>query len=453
MPSLSFHPEIMLPAEYIPWLLAQPDAVMDLHEVIQASLSFGLASPHDAVLENPFHDAVVKKQLTRNLHAITPDIVDELSTAIDELWDMDPDEWREVCVWDTMQAIVGRTSNRVFVGLPLCRDEDFLHHVRAFAVAMVNQIGIVKFLLPAVLAPLLGPLFALVCKYRDWKVAKLLMPTIEVRLEQAREIRRAEMERRPTKAERVPNDLLQWLVDYAVDKGSAHDQNPRYLSSRITILNFAALHTSTISITNTLLDLLAAPNGQQWFQEIRAEAESVFAAHDNSWTKTAASRLVKTDSTLRETLRFTGLGGRSLVREVVANDGVTLPNGLHLPQGARVGVAASRIHRDEQYYSEPDVYDPFRFSKLRDELPPLKGLALSTVTTSPEFLTFGHGRRACPGRFFAAHELKLLIAMLATRYDIKPIEERPANTWISDMSVPPRTATIWIKRRKATKRD
>jgi hypothetical protein len=30
-------------------------------------------------------------------------------------------EWKDVCVWDTMSKIVSRASNRVFVGLPLCK--------------------------------------------------------------------------------------------------------------------------------------------------------------------------------------------------------------------------------------------------------------------------------------------------------------------------------------------
>lgn len=37
--------------------------------------------------------------------------------------------------------------------------------------------------------------------------------------------------------------------------------------------------------------------------------------------------------------------------------------------------------------------------------------------TAPEFLAFGYGRQACPGRFFAAHEVKLVICHLLLKYD------------------------------------
>jgi hypothetical protein len=35
-------------------------------------------------------------------------------------------EWLTVPAFDTMMQIVCRTSNRLFVGLPLCRDPDFI---------------------------------------------------------------------------------------------------------------------------------------------------------------------------------------------------------------------------------------------------------------------------------------------------------------------------------------
>ena len=447
MPNLSFHPEVMLPASHIPWLLSQPDGVMDLHEVIQDSLSFGLGSPHDAVLANPFHDTIIKQELSKNLGAITIDVVEELSDSIDDLWGKDTENWNEVCVWDTMQQIVARTSNRIFVGLPLCRNMNFLHHARAFAVAMVNQIGVVRYILPAVLAPFLGHIFALPCHYHDRQVAKILTPHIKARI--------AALNEDPDSKSHHPNDLLQWLITHSLNSPTCtpRDAQPRYLASRISICNFAALHTSTITITNTFLDLFSSPNAPEYYAAIRQEATAVLAAHTGTWTKAAVAQLVKTDSALRETLRHTGLGGRSLVREVVAKAGVTTPDGTHLPHGARIGVAASQIHHDEAHYENAHAYDAFRFSDLREKLASSSHAPNpnnhTVVTTSPTFLTFGHGRRACPGRFFAAHELKLLLALVSLRYEIKPIEGgRPENTWISDLQVPPTGAKLSVRRRK-----
>ncbi|KIJ13765.1 hypothetical protein PAXINDRAFT_13311 [Paxillus involutus ATCC 200175] len=47
------------------------------------------------------------------------------------------------------------------------------------------------------------------------------------------------------------------------------------------------------------------------------------------------------------------------------------------------------------------------------------GAKHSFVSTNPEYLVFGHGRHARPGRFFAANELKSMLAHVVLSYDIK----------------------------------
>lgn len=48
------------------------------------------------------------------------DIMDELTTGFDETWGFDTKTWKTIGVFDNMMAIIARTSNRIFVGLPLC---------------------------------------------------------------------------------------------------------------------------------------------------------------------------------------------------------------------------------------------------------------------------------------------------------------------------------------------
>lgn len=43
-----------------------------------------------------------------------------------------------------------------------------------------------------------------------------------------------------------------------------------------------------------------------------------------------------------------------------------LPDGVVIPPGYQVTVNLKHIHRDPQIYSNPHVFDPFRFSKLRE---------------------------------------------------------------------------------------
>lgn len=73
--------------------------------------------------------------------------------------------------------------------------------------------------------------------------------------------------------------------------------------------------------------------------------------------------------------------------------------------------------RDPEVYDKPDEYDGRRFYRLRQQ--PGKQNTSQLVTTSAEYLAFGHGMSACPGRFFAAQEIKIILCQLLAKYEWK----------------------------------
>lgn len=75
--------------------------------------------------------------------------------------------------------------------------------------------------------------------------------------------------------------------------------------------------------------------------------------------------------------------------------------GYELPAKAAVGVFASLMHMREDLYPDPRAFRPERF--LERKYSPF------------EFVTFGGGNRRCIGSFFAAHEMKIVLAALLTR--------------------------------------
>jgi len=77
----------------------------------------------------------------------------------------------------------------------------------------------------------------------------------------------------------------------------------------------------------------------------------------------------------------------------------------------------------------------------------IKKANYNLVSTSADYQPFGHGRHACPGRFFAANELKLLLAYMVLNYDIELLEKRPEGQWVGQVALPPMKATIKVRRR------
>lgn len=100
-----------------------------------------------------------------------------------------------------------------------------------------------------------------------------------------------------------------------------------------------------------------------------------------------------TDSVIRESIRFSSIQVRGLLRAVVAEKGVTLPNGTHVARGTWVGVPVEAVHMDERFYDNPFQYDPFRFMRIRSETVKSQEKVDATEITDT-FLGWSYGRYA-----------------------------------------------------------
>ncbi|KAJ3645735.1 hypothetical protein Zmor_023371 [Zophobas morio] len=85
---------------------------------------------------------------------------------------------------------------------------------------------------------------------------------------------------------------------------------------------------------------------------------------------------------------------------------------VHLDQGTVIMLPVYGIHRDPQYYPEPERFDPERFS---DEN--------KSKITPYTFFPFGLGPRNCIGSRFALLETKLLFYYTLSNFEIIPVEK------------------------------
>jgi len=137
----------------------------------------------------------------------------------------------------------------------------------------------------------------------------------------------------------------------------------------------------------------------------------------------------------------------------------TFSDGTVVRKGTLLAAPVSPIQFDETIYSNPDVFDGFRFSNLRA----VEGESAKhhSSNTATEFLHFGHGMHAwyrqslrdadgcfSPGRFFAVNEIKLMLAFTILRYDVKTVDgNQPPPTKFGAMVVPNRKASILYRKR------
>ena len=284
------------------------------------------------------------------------------------------------------------------------------------------------------------------------------------------------LRRQRQKGKEERNDFLQWLLNRS--KTESHpgpdETDPAIICARLLHTNFASVHTTSFIGTNALLDILAAPKAEGVMETLRKEATETMDDDERLWSRSSLMKMYCLDSALRESSRRASIIGVGMNQRVTVPGGVTTPEGWHLPEGCMVATHSWGAHNDENLYPDADKYKPFRFIELRDKIPDvsddseradreqayLDKAHLSFIATSPSYLGFGHGRHACPGRFFAAQELKLLIAYLLTRYEIQMVMEgglggnwngkgvRPECFWIGPNHVPPTGAKVRVRRRK-----
>ena len=124
---------------------------------------------------------------------------------------------------------------------------------------------------------------------------------------------------------------------------------------------------------------------------------------------------------------------------------LTLSDGICIPRGTHFVVASAPILMDPAVIPNAAEFDPLRFYRLRNASGEANRHQL-TMTTSSE-LHFGHGKFSCPGRFFAAVELKMILAHVLLNYDLEYPQgmKRPVNMTADDNIFPDPAASLRIK--------
>lgn len=294
-------------------------------------------------------------------------------------------------------------------------------------------------MVPGFLQPLLAPIITLPNRYHTYKIRKILYPIIIQRLKIADD------------DADIPNDFLQWLITYARKSLEPEESTPKFLADRIGTINFAAIHTSTFTAVNAIYDITSIPEKDDVLTMIKTEIEDIYATDGGQWTSTSVQRMSQTDSVLRESMRYSSFMTGALHRTVAAKGGITTPDGLHIKYGTVVAIPALPVHRDTKIYQNPNSFVPRRFVDVPledgDNPTQRKARSANTVDTSLTFLSFGHGRHVCPGRFFAANELKLLLAYIAMNYDIEPLKQRPEPVAFGSVMTPDPAVNIRIRRK------
>ncbi|QLI65442.1 Cytochrome P450 monooxygenase ATR2 [Metarhizium brunneum] len=346
--------------------------------------------------------------------------------------------------------ITAMASGRAFVGPKLWLKEEYIDNAINFTTDFMMAVASVAFL-PVWLRPILSPIMPLVraLHRRIQSEKKLMYPVVLSRRELGATVG----------SSMKPDDLLEWLIDNTAGAGDEDDMS---IIHKQMVTSFAAVHTSSQTMTNMFYTLAAEPHVAAMLLE---EVREVLGKHEGKFTLQSLQELKKMDSFAEETWMSrapTNTSNDMIIASVQRKvlKPFALSNGQVVPAGVIIECANKAICDDPAIYDKPEVFDALRFYKTRktkDTMSENKksifmlGASESQfVSTGPLSLWWGYGKHACPGRFFASSMIKMVTAKTLMQYELglpDGVTKRCENIVYGDIIMPDVEKTIVLRKR------
>ncbi|KJX93228.1 hypothetical protein TI39_contig4361g00002 [Zymoseptoria brevis] len=327
---------------------------------------------------------------------------------------------------------VARLSSLIFLGPDFVHNKEWIRIAKNYTVDTFTAIAICRYI-PAPIRPLFVQYLPLCRKVRgDYTTcANILAPVLASR---EAELEAAKSESRPPN---LPDDAIEWF------RNAAHGREYNQTDVQVS-LQVASIHTTTDLLAQAMLNLCAHP---EMVARLRDEAVAVLSTH--GWRKPALTNLHLLDSFLKETQRLNPINVTSLHR--YATRDTTLLGGIHIPRGTNLGIHSYNLFNTD-IYTSPESFDGYRYLRLRHSDPKWEHKG-HLVSTSVEHTGFAHGKNACPGRFFAANEVKIAMVHVL-KYDVK-VERKEDAMWISygPNCYVNSKARMWVRRRRRRREE
>ncbi|KAL1921438.1 uncharacterized protein VTP21DRAFT_11154 [Calcarisporiella thermophila] len=238
-----------------------------------------------------------------------------------------------------------------------------------------------------------------------------------------------EIERRVREARENPNwerpcDMLQDLIEYIpVDNSFIHN-----ILKGVHAIIFVSMHTTSINSSYTFYTM--ARFYDVYGPELITEQQEVLSSN-NGISKDTLKKMVKLDSFVREALRKQN-ALLAIPHKALAD--IKLKNGFDIPKGTHIYLNILSAH--------------FTSGDNDREFNPWRWVETSKQANKPgeDFLVFGMGAHACPGRGFAINEIKSLCSVFLRRYEFRLADPTTPFRPTENMPLPRGKAIVSVRK-------
>ncbi|KAL3462038.1 cytochrome P450 [Aspergillus heterothallicus] len=389
--------------------------------------------------------------LTNNIPQLLPDLSVMIKTMFRDMLQQHPivNGSRHSPVYYVIQRLVVLTNAFSFFGEELARNEVFMASALRYIEETILCAEILR-LMPRPLVPLFGAPIQRRLRSHATIYAELL-PIAEQRCRD-RDLAKLGHEV-PKHLSKYQADCIQWIMETSPRKAP---YSPKRIVHELMAIWFGSVHALTTTITFAIHDLCLH---RDYMEPLRAE----LGAEYDQFLETGRG-LPLLDSFIKESARLTPVESMSTRRQATAP--FEFSDGTKLAVGDWACTPVKAIMQSEALYPSPLEFHGFRFidpavapnaymnsiekdCKARSALfkvaqPTPSGLC----DADNSWHVWGTGRMVCPGRYYAAAVMKLILAQVIVEYDCRLADPAARRwfTWRSTMLPNPRTKVVFTPR-------
>ncbi|CAG8440909.1 10162_t:CDS:10 [Cetraspora pellucida] len=361
-------------------------------------------------LDPVYTSRVIREQISGKLDVYISRIQSELLFGIEKYFGdcKEPKTFRNI--QHMLGLIVAKTVANVIIGEEVAQFEDIIT-----SFAMVER-GLTKMrFIPPILTFISLSLNAKfltlplkfgwnpISRHRDIFV-KRYKPIVEERIRQRKKLGEKYIQK---------EDLLDFFLNEPHYKTDIVDD--KYMDGLFAQL-YAIVFASTSSTSKALAFALFDYGGRpELWNEIYEEQLKIYNDSNGNLSVEDVHKMVKLDCFLRESFRHSSnIAG---LMHLFTGDSFTFSNGTTIPKDRLVFVYTRDTAFSDKFYGETaNDFQPKRHITSR-----YNGKIVHTPAAKVDrsLLTFGVGKRACPGRLFAVNGIKLCLHKLILKYNIR----------------------------------
>ncbi|EFE44109.1 hypothetical protein TRV_01127 [Trichophyton verrucosum HKI 0517] len=341
-------------------LLNKPRNELSSFNALLENAQFQYLMSDKDVWGNTIHFDIVRRHLReKDMSSLTKILFEEWQGAFQTYWG-DSKEGRVIQAWDSMVRIIARASLRIMVGLPGCRDEDYLEQSMLYANAVLVDACLINCLPPG-MRPMAGPLIALRAKYYERKLLKILIPLVEERLFQYRHVKESQRDGQ--------GDVIRWLIEISENYGP-EQLAAKKIAGRILALTSMFVFAIGWVFVHVVLDIHCSSSRDEIVSTLIAECQKVSAQYQGLSSKEAIDKLYCLDSAVRESMRLNDVMVHLLPLDIISGQPINIGEAIQISAdcGLRTVFPAQMVHHDRDIYQNPEHFDPFRFSREHETL-------------------------------------------------------------------------------------